>query len=361
VSDGLVTVERSDPEADVLVVTNHWPTDENPGYGIFMRRQLDSLVRRGLRCDVMFVRGYRSPLAYPAAALRLLRMSLGRRRYRLVHAHAGETALAAMFHLRTPLVVSYCGDDLLGTPDAGGAIPWRSRLRRGAIRALSRRASATITKSPELQSALPERVARRNTVAPNGVDDDAFRPLDRAEARARLGFEDADRVVLFAAPPSVERKRYPLAKAACEAAAARVPGVRLHVAEGTPPADMPWLMSAADCLILTSAIEGSPNVVKEALMCDLPVVSVVVGDTRELLDGVEDSHLCDATPESLAQGLCAVLDPPRRSNGRAASRRLTLDAVAERVERIYESVGAPAAAPAATAPTVSGPAGRRSM
>lgn len=356
-----MTFERRDPAADVLVVTNHWPTDENPGYGIFMRRQLDSLVRRGLRADVLFVRGYRSPLAYPLAALKLLRMSLGRRRYRLVHAHAGETALAAMFHLRAPLVVSYCGDDLLGTPDAGGAIPPRSRLRRGVIRALSRRAAATITKSPEMQTALPTRAARRNEVVPNGVDDEAFRPLDRAAARARFGFSDDERVVLFAAPPSVERKRYPLARAAVEAAAARVPGIRLHVAEGTPPGDMPALMSACDCLILTSAVEGSPNVVKEALMCDLPVVSVVVGDTRELLDGIEDSHVCDATPEALADGLVAVLDPPRRSNGRAASQHLTVDAIARRVERIYESVGAPQAAPAAATPTVSGPAGRRSM
>jgi teichuronic acid biosynthesis glycosyltransferase TuaC len=361
VSESLVTFERRDPAADVLVVTNHWPTDENPGYGIFMRRQLDSLVRRGLRCDVMFVRGYRSPLAYPLAALRLLRMSIGRRRYRLVHAHAGETALAAMFHVRAPLVVSYCGDDLLGTPRADGSIPWRSRIRRGAIRALSRRAAATITKSPEMQTALPQRVARRNSVVPNGVDDASFRPLDRDEARVRFGFGEDERVVLFAAPPAVERKRYPLAQAACEAAAARVPGIRLHVAEGTPPADMPALMSACDCLILTSAIEGSPNVVKEALMCDLPVVSVVVGDTRELLEGVAASPLCDATPEALAAGLVSVLDPPRRSNGRTASQHLTLDAIAERVVGIYASVSAPQMAPAAATPTVSGPAGRRSM
>ena len=361
-SKALVSFEHRDPDADVLVVTNHWPTEELPSYGIFMKRQLDSLVRRGMRADVMFVRGYRGSLAYPVAALRLLAMSLRRgRRYRVVHAHGGETAVAAIFHLRAPLVVSYCGDDLLGTPRADGVVPWHSRLRRRAIRALARRADATITKSAEMGEVLPGRLRAANNVVPNGVDDSTFRPLDRAEARARFGFADDDRIVLFAADPAVERKRHPLAAAACELAAERVPGVRLHVAKDTPPADVPALMSAADCLILTSAIEGSPNVVKEALMCDLPVVSVAVGDTVEQLERVRDSHVCDATPEALADGLCAVLDPPRRSNGREASPHLTLDAVAARVEGIYDSVAAPQAAAAVTAPTVSGPAGRRSM
>src|SRR5438046_9475023 len=92
-------VER-DPSADVLVVTNLWPDGDSPVYGIFVQRQIESLRAAGLRCDVLYIRGWRSVWAYPAAALRLaLSTVMWRRRYRLVHVHSGEAALAARFHL----------------------------------------------------------------------------------------------------------------------------------------------------------------------------------------------------------------------------------------------------------------------
>ena len=61
----LLTWERRDPQADVLVVTSGWPNEDNDTYCVFIKRQTESLVAHGLRCDVLFIRGYRSPLAYP--------------------------------------------------------------------------------------------------------------------------------------------------------------------------------------------------------------------------------------------------------------------------------------------------------
>ena len=93
----LLTFERNDTRADVLVVTSGWPNEDNETYCIFVKRQMESLIEHGLRCDVLFIRGYRSPLAYLLSALLLLWWSLRgkNRRYCLVHAHSGEAALAA--------------------------------------------------------------------------------------------------------------------------------------------------------------------------------------------------------------------------------------------------------------------------
>jgi glycosyltransferase involved in cell wall biosynthesis len=331
----LFSKEWSDPEADVLVITNMWPHDDNPAYGIFVQRQVRSLIDAGVRCDVMFVRGYRSPRAYGDAAVAVA--GLNRRpRYRLVHAHGGETAVAARTYVRGPVLVSYCGDDLLGTPLADGRLTRQSRVRRQLLRQHSRLLPATITKSSEMEATLPR--PERNTVVPNGVDTNVFAPLDRAEARRRLGWPADARIALFAADPKVERKRHWLAAAACEEASRAVGAVDLRVATALDPADMPTWMSAADCLVLTSAIEGSPNVVKEALMCDLPVVSTDVGDVRELLTPVADSHVCAADPRELGAAIARVVDPPRRSNGRSVSGHLTQEAIAARVLAIYESL-----------------------
>lgn len=340
----LLTLEHSDPEARVLVVTNMWPHGENPGYGIFIKRQVDSLLDAGLRCDVLFVRGYRSQLAFVLAAAKLAAANFRGKRYQLVHAHSGETAFSARFFVRAPLLVSYCGDDLLGTPRADGSIPLAHRVRRWIIRQQARMQTATLTKSREMEGVLPRGVRNHNSVVPNGVDRAAFVPIDCADARRQLGWSEDERVALFAADPAVERKRHWLAKAACDLAAEQIPGVRLHVAYPSPPEQMPVLMSAADCLLLTSTIEGSPNVVKEALMCGLPVIATPSGDVRELLDGVEPSWVCESDAAELAGAVIECLRDPGRSNGRQASEWLGSERIAARVLELYNRL-APGSAP----------------
>lgn len=332
----LLSFERKTMGADVLVVTSGWPSDDNETYCVFIKRQTESLIDRGLRCDVLFIRGYRSPRAYPLAAARLAAWSLtGRRRYRLVHAHGGEAALAAAFYRRCPLLVSYLGDDLLGTPDANGRVSLLWRLRRGILRQHSRLATRTITKSREMDAALPSTVRDLNTILPNGVDTGLFGPMDRTAARRELGWNTEERIVLFAADPRVARKRSWLAEAAVERARAVLPDLRLEIARGVTPDRMPLLMNAADCLLLTSSIEGSPNVVKEALMCNLPVVATPAGDVEELLDGVVPSYVCPPSEPALSEALISCLQEPQRSNGRERSGRLDSHVVADSLLKLY--------------------------
>jgi teichuronic acid biosynthesis glycosyltransferase TuaC len=335
----LITFEHVDDGAEVLIVTSGWPNKEDETYCVFIKRQVESLVAMGLRCDVLFIRGYRSPVAYGVAALKLAAWSGGRRRpYRLVHAHSGEAALAAAFYLGAPLLVSYLGDDLLGTPRADGAVPLHGRLRRGVFRQHARVANRTITKSREMERALPRSVRRRNTVLPNGVTMEVFRPIDRSAARQQLGWTTTERVALFAGDPKVPRKRFWLAQDAVERAQSAVPELRLEVATGVDPDRIPLLMNAADCLLLTSSIEGSPNVVKEALMCNLPVVATPAGDVEELLEGVDPAYVCEPNVHSVSVALVDCLRKKRRSNGRARSARLDSHSVAETLLRLYEQI-----------------------
>jgi glycosyltransferase involved in cell wall biosynthesis len=332
----LLTFERADGDADVLVVTSGWPNEDDDTYCVFIKRQTEALVEQGVRCDVLFIRGYRSALAYPLAALRLAAWSLRPpRRYRLVHAHSGEAALAAGFYRRAPLLVSYLGDDLLGTPDLQGhvSLPWR--VRRAVIRQHARLARGTITKSREMEAALPAAVRTRNTVLPNGVDTDLFRPQDRAAARRELGWPPHAHVALFAANPAVPRKRFRLAEAAVECARKELEDLRLEIAYGVTPDRMPLLMNAADCLLLTSSIEGSPNVVKEALMCNLPVVATAAGDVAELLEGVVPSSVCESSEVALGRGLVDSVRRQQRSNGRERSSRLDGAVVARKLLELY--------------------------
>jgi glycosyltransferase involved in cell wall biosynthesis len=97
-------------------------------------------------------------------------------------------------------------------------------------------------------------------------------------------------------------------------------------------------MNASDCLLHPSASEGSPNVVKEALACNLPVVATPVGDIPELLAGIDDCHLCPPDADQLAAALLSCLDPPRRSNSRDRSAPLDERRIAERLVSVYAEV-----------------------
>jgi glycosyltransferase involved in cell wall biosynthesis len=323
----------------VLFVTNMWPDEERPWYGTFIKSQAESLERLGVSIDVEAIRGYSCRREYLKATSRLVRLNRASP-FDLVHAHYGHAAAVARSNFATPLVVSYCGDDLLGTPSESGGVTVRSRLEAGVFRQIARVAAATITKSAEMERALPRPRQQRNHVIPNGVDLDRFAPLPRNEARRRVGWDRDQRVVLFVGDPGITRKNFPLAKAACERARAVLPDLTLRVAHGCAPSDVPLLMSAADAIVLTSTWEGSPNVVKEAMANELPVVATPVGDVEERLRGVEGCFVCLPDSRALSEGLVSAVSRDRAPAAREAVQPLGLEAVARRVLAVYEEARA---------------------
>jgi glycosyltransferase involved in cell wall biosynthesis len=104
------------------------------------------------------------------------------------------------------------------------------------------------------------------------------------------------------------------------------------------PDAIPLYLNSADCLLITSDSEGSPYIVKEALSCDLPIVSVDVGDVSERIEGVTPSRIVRRDTEALAAAIVEMMSLGSRSNGHLAMRDLSEENVAERVRSIYERI-----------------------
>lgn len=319
----------------VLVVTNAYPSEAQPIRGIFVQTQVESIRRLGVAIDVLSIEGWRGKFEYVRAVGRV-RRAVADTPFDLCHAHYGLSGAVAVCQSRVPVIVSFMGDDVLGTPDPTGRTSWISQCLAGLGRWAGRRAAAVVVKSASLGRALGRPDAH---VIPNGVDLDCFRPRDRADARARLGLDPHRRYVLFSGLTGLPVKNFPLAEAAVARARRRLPDLELLLASRVSPAEMPWYFSAADALLLTSRHEGSPNAVKEALACDLPVISVDVGDVRERVEGVDGCHVVMAhDADALATALVDRLREPRRVAGRAAVAPLALDQVARRIVAVYEQV-----------------------
>ncbi len=319
----------------VLMVTSQLPRPGRPGRMAPVARQIDSVRAVGIEVDVLEIGGGLPRLRYLQAVPRLQRRAP---RVDLIHAHFGYSGWVARTQFGRPVVVSFMGSDLLGDTDARGRTTTFGRLVAAADRWLARFVDAVIVKSPEMAKLVAPVKAH---VVPNGVDLEVFRPMDRPEARRQLGMDPDRRYVLFPSNPAVARKGFPLAKQAVEEAS-KLAGETLEIVTlwGVPPDRVPILMNACDVLLLTSFWEGSPNAVKEAMACEVPVVSVPVGDVPQLLEGVDGSAVRARDADALSQALAEVLSNPRRPAGREALRRhgLDLESVARRLVEIYEEV-----------------------
>jgi teichuronic acid biosynthesis glycosyltransferase TuaC len=309
-------------EPRVLLVTNMYPTAELPAFGTFVAEQVASLRALGVEIDVLFINPRQGKLNYLRGPA-LLRRQMAAGRYDLIHAHYVFCGLIAATQRRLPLVLTHHGIEVLHG--------WTAPLARWA----SRLADVTIVTSPAMQAQLPGKVS----VIPCGIDLDLFQPMERNEARRRLGLPAEKKLVLFAGELRPE-KRVEIARAAVERLRQAGRPVELVIASGRPHSDIPLFMSACDALVLVSDYEGSPMVIKEAMACGLPIVSTDVGDVARVLGDTAGCYLCRQDAADVADKLSRALDFGRRTDGRRRVEHLSLRRVAERVRAVYlETLG----------------------
>jgi glycosyltransferase involved in cell wall biosynthesis len=311
------------------------PGNDGGANFIFARRQVQSLVAMGLLVQTFYLKSRTSPLVVFREWLRLRRL-IAEFSPAVVHAHYGTvTSFLCIVATARPVVITFRGSDLNPVPGHGFLRTWISLLL-SQISAL--RASAILCTCDRLRDRLWWR--KKNViVVPSGVDLRLFRPLRREEARSILGWRVAEKVVLFNSGKTPLLKGLPLAERAISVAEAKLGPLRFVKLDGDiPPEEMPLYLNAANCLVLASESEGSPNIVKEALACDLPVVSVDVGDVAARLDGVRPSRVVPRDASSLGQAICEVLMTPERSNGREKVLVCSDDKIAAIIRDVYGRV-----------------------
>lgn len=284
--------------------------------------QGETLREFGHEVDFFYIRG-RGIVGY-LRNIPSVRRQVRRGGYDIIHAHYSLTAFAVSLAGGHRMVVSLAGSDVLGMPALLPLTRFFCRYRWKKV----------IVKTESMKERLREGDI---TVIPNGVDTGLFFPSDRSEARKQLNLPDK-RTILFVADPSRAEKNFPLAREAV-GLLGRDDAMLLTV-HGVPHARMPLYYNAADVLLLTSLWEGSVNTVKEAMACNLAVVSTDVGDVRANVSGLAGYHITSYDAAEIAGKLALVLDSSVKINSRERLFDLGLDSasVAGRLIGIYKSV-----------------------
>lgn len=338
------------PEPRILVMSSLFPTPARPNAGVFVRERMfrvakhlpvtvvspqpwfpgQGLVRRfrpGYRpgaprhelmdgIDVFRPRFFSLPgigrsldgWSMAACTFETVRRLRRERGINVIDAHFahpdGEAGVRIGRWLGLPVTVT-----LRGTEVPHSRQP---RLRRRIARTLQQadRVFSVSDSLRQLALSLGAPIDKTEVVG-NGIDVARFQPMDKAEARHRLGLPD-DARVLISVGALVARKgmhrvieclpdllqKHPslhylvVGGASPEGdigdqlkALAASCGVadRVHFVGPVPPAELKWPLSAADIFVLATSNEGWANVFLEAMACCLPVVTTDVGGNREVV------------------------------------------------------------------------------
>ena len=321
----------------VLAVTNMYPTDAHPADGTFVAAQVESLRDIGIDTEVLFLDRLAAGRQVYRGLAETVRARLESVNPDLVHVMYGGVMSAVVTKAirERPVLVSFCGSDLLGIR-GGAVLKLSARFGVAASKRAAVRAAGIVVKSENLLEALPRGIDRSHLwLLPNGVDLRRFSPMDRLECQRRLGWDPSRGHALFPADPSRPEKRFGLAEACVARLNENGADVELHVLKGVPHEDVPRWLNAAEAVLVTSTHEGSPNAVKEALACNVPVVSVDVGDVRARIEGIDGCYIADPTSEDLAVKLGRVFERGAPIDARTKMTEISLEHVAERLGEIY--------------------------
>lgn len=295
----------------------------NSGLSPIVSAQADSLLAIGVAINTATIVG-KGALGY-LKNVPNLRKEILHHDPDVVHAHYSLCGIVAAIATSRPIVTSLMGSD----------VNQSSMLRAVTSYLIKHRWKRTIVKSLDMKEKIQ---SQEVTVLPNGVNLDLFKPMNKAECRKRLGWQQNARIALFAANPQRAEKNYYLAKqsiAKCD-----IGDKELKVVHGVPQSDMPVYLNACDLVLLTSHWEGSPNVIKEAMACNVPIVSTAVGDVAQLAGGVDSIWVCEPDARIIAESLSKAF----YHTGVVASRQkiidlgLSADDVARRLVKMYREV-----------------------
>ncbi len=307
-----------------LIVTNLYPSAERPRLGRFVADQVEAMRSLGAEIELFtFPLGAR---AYLPASRRLRRL-LSERSFDVVHAHYGLCGWVAALAGARPLIVTFHGTDV------------RHRVVGPSSRRLCRRIdlAAGVSRSIfQREGGRPGLALGRTATAvlPCGVDLARFRPIPRAEARARLGLDPEGRYLLFPADPSRAVKRHDRALQVSELA-----GAELLVTREVAPEQMPDWVNAAAAVLVTSQSEGFGLAALEALSCRVPVLSTPVGVAPLAAGEVQGCLVAPFEPgrwSALARSHLDTPDPRTADSGMAPA--FAVEPMAERVLAAYSGL-----------------------
>lgn len=262
----------------------------------FIIDQVDALIKSGIECEFYTVKS-KGVTGY-LKSLKGLSQKINSFQPQLIHAHYGLSGLLANLQRRVPVVTTYHGSDINNSV----VFPF-SRL------CMFLSVYNIFVSQKNLDKS---KLKKKFSLIPCGVDITVFQPVDKIKSRQQLNLDSSEKLVLFAGAFDNPVKN---SKLALEAVG-MMNNVKLIELKGYSRQQVALLINAVDVCLLTSHSEGSPQFIKEAMACNCPVVSVDVGDVKEVAESVDGCFICSKSIEDVSKQLGMAFKFNGKTTGR---------------------------------------------
>lgn len=311
----------------ILYVTNMYPDEKHLHRGIFIKEQIEAYIERfPAEYEIAVIDGTSSRLNYVKSIFKINYLLL-RHKYDLIHIHFGLSGIFLLFNpfLKTPTILTLHGSDIQSFKGREGLMQYITRM-------VAARANKVIILNDRMARIL-RKMTNKLVRIPCGIDLRVFN-------EQRSNFSNS---FFIGFPSSRNRpvKNYALFAQIIEIL--RKEGRQIETVEfdGFTRAEVEQALSKIDCLVMTSLSEGSPQIIKEALACKVPIISTKVGDVELLLHNVANCSVINAwAPEPFVEKIKLLMNlkpGARVSNGRERIKDLQLDqeSVVNKLNKLY--------------------------
>jgi len=290
----------------------------------FIYEQVTSLKNLGIEFDFFFIKG-KGLYGYLKHIRSLRGASISK--YDIIHAHNGLCGLVSSIQQQIPVVTTYHGSDI------------NFPLLRMISYFSMFRSSHNILVSQSQHKKVPFR--RSISVIACGIDTHIFMPMDKKLAINLSNMGNMKRYILFSSSYSNKVKNAGLAVKALDKL--NLKDIELIELKNMSRNQVCLLLNCSELLIMTSYSEGSPQIIKEAMACNCPIVSTDVGDVRDLISGIEGCFITTYDPNDVADKVQRALEFSKlkgRTYGRERilQKELDVHSVALKIYNIYRRV-----------------------
>ena len=322
----------------VLQITTNYPTERNPIFGIFMKEQVESLEPLGVKNTIFFSNGSEKGVEKKYGGMKThflsvfkLQWHLITNHYDLIHCHSNISGL--ILALSGGWIFNKCILSFQNDPEKYQDAKLFKKLYPLFNKIIVKK---------------PTRYLQRSKVVylPNGCNTDFFRPMDKNECKKLLGLSLDKDYILFV-DSNTAKKRTQKRKDRFDETLKILKekyehnNVKELVMIGVSRDMVPVYMNACRLHLMTSDQEGSPNSIKECIMCNVPIVSTDVGNVRDMAQDIEGCYISNSfEAEELAGIVHKVLcsDKPFKGRESLISKGYGMETVAQRLKALYDEV-----------------------
>ena len=317
---------------NVLYVTNMYPSEATPFEGVFIKEQVEYCHKvYGINYKLFVIDRSRHKYLNYLSSIFKIKNVISKGNFDLIHIHFGLAGIFLLLNplIKVPVIVTFHGSDIISFKKKEGLMQKISHM-------VAARADKIIILNDKMASKLGK-YQNKSVKIPCGINTEIFKV-------ARNNLKNKKLVIGFPSDRNREVKNYPLFKAVVNILLEK--GFQIETLEfaNFSRVEMAQNLSRLDCLLMTSFSEGSPQIVKEAMVCGVPIVTTRVGDVANLLNGVKNCAVVDSFDACLlAEKVCEILKlapKDRFTNGSEKITQLALnqEKVCSNIYDVYQSL-----------------------